>query len=78
MGVALPSLVVWGLGIPLFAYLLLKNVENTLTKVETKEKFGFLYNGYKKEYYYWEVIIMYRKIIMVVISVVISNFGVIT
>lgn len=36
-----------------------------------KEKLGFLYNGYKIEFYFWEVIIMYRKIMMVVIAVVI-------
>ena len=78
MGIALPSLIVWGVGIPLFAFILLRNVETKLTKLETKEKFGFLYNGYKKEFYYWEVIIMYRKIMMVVISTVIANFGVIT
>lgn len=78
LGVALPSLIVWGLGIPLFAFLLITREKDKLTSLETKEKFGFLYNGYKKEFYYWEVVIMYRKILMVIISVVIANFGVIT
>src|SRR5438270_701492 len=31
-----------------------------------KEKLGFLYNGYKLQYFYWEVIIMYRKILLIV------------
>lgn len=77
-GIALPSLVVWGLGIPLFAFLMMSSVKKTLNKVETKEKLGFLYNGYKREFFYWEVVIMYRKIMMVIISVVIVNFGVMT
>jgi hypothetical protein len=33
-----------------------------------KEQLGFLYNGYRKKFYYWEVIIMYRKIAMVFIA----------
>ena len=47
-------------------------------KMEVKEKYGFLYNGYRKQYYYWEVIIMYRKIIIIFIAVFVSNFGYIT
>jgi hypothetical protein len=46
--------------------------------VEVKEKFGFLYNGYKRRFFFWEIIIMFRKIAMVIISSVISNYGVIS
>jgi hypothetical protein len=76
--VALPSLIAWGLGIPFFAFILLNRVRTRLTKIDVRETYGFLYNGYKKQFYYWEVVIMYRKIAMVVIAVVISNLGVIT
>ena len=78
MGVALPSLIVWGLGIPLFAYILLTREKSKLNTLELRQKFGFLYRGYRKDYYYWEIVIMYRKIAMVVISVIIGNLGVIT
>ena len=37
--------------------------------------FGFLYNGYKKEYYFWEIVIMYRKIAIIFIAVFIANYG---
>jgi hypothetical protein len=47
-GVALPGIIIWGLGIPLFAFILLSRERNTLNKLETREKFGFLYRGYKK------------------------------
>lgn len=76
--VALPALIVWGLGIPFFAYILLTREKAKLGTMELKEKFGFLFNGYKKEFYYWEVVIMYRKILMIVIAVIIKSFGVIT
>lgn len=69
--VAIPSLVVWGLGIPFFAYLLLRREKNKLDTLETKEKYGFLFRGFKKKYYYWEIVIMYRKISLIVIAVVV-------
>lgn len=77
LGVAFPSLVVWGLGVPFFAFVLLSRKKNKLKVLEVKERYGFLYNGYKHEFYYWEVILMYRKILIVVIAYVIVNLGVI-
>ena len=76
--VALPSIIVWGLGIPTFAFVLLQKEKDRLKKIEVKEKYGFLYNGYRRDYYYWEVIIMYRKIVIIFIAVFVSNFGYIT
>jgi hypothetical protein len=36
MGVALPSLIVWGLGIPFFAYVLLTREKNKLGTLELR------------------------------------------
>lgn len=66
---AMPSIVVWGLGIPFFALVLMYRERHHLERVTTKEKFGFLYNGYQSQYFYWEIVIMYRKIAMIFISV---------
>lgn len=77
-GVALPSIIVWGVGIPFFAYLLLLREKHKLGTLELREKFGFLYNGYKKQFFYWETLIMYRKLSLVIIAVIISSYGVIT
>ena len=76
--VALPSIIVWGLGIPLFAFILLNKEKTKLKTLAVKQKFGFLYNGYRKEYYFWEVVIMYRKILIVFIAVFLVNLGTIT
>lgn len=62
----------------MLALILLNKEKSKLNSIQTREKLGFLYNGYKNEYYYWEVVIMYRKILMVIIAVVIANLGVIT
>jgi hypothetical protein len=75
---AMPAIIVWGLGIPFFAFSLLTRERESLNKLSVKEKFGFLYNGYKVEYYYWEIVIMYRKIGLIFIQVFISQNGAIT
>lgn len=40
-----------------------------------KEKFGFLYKGYKLDSFYWECVIMYRKVAMIFISVFLNGIG---
>ena len=45
-----------------------KNIEN-LNEIKFKTAFGFLYDGYSKRKYYWEFIILYRKMFMIFISV---------
>jgi rubredoxin len=41
-----------------------------------REMFGFLYSGYEDDYYYWEIIIMFRKVAFGIISVLIKPYGV--
>jgi len=41
-----------------------------------KEIYGFIYQGFKPEYYYWECIIMLRKFGFAFISVVLRPLGV--
>jgi hypothetical protein len=76
--IAVPALVIWGFGIPAFAWIVLARNKQDLDLVETREKYGFLYNGYKKKYYFWESINMYRKIAVIFVSVFLKLAGVIT
>ncbi|CDW79545.1 UNKNOWN [Stylonychia lemnae] len=75
--VALPCIIVWGLGIPFFALVILIKQRMKLENFDTRQKYGFLYRGYRKEYFYWEIVIMYRKILIIFTSVFVSNFGII-
>ena len=75
---AMPSLVIWGFGIPAFAWIVLAKNKDVLELTETREKYGFLYNGYKKNYYFWESVNMYRKITIIFISVFLKIAGIIT
>ena len=78
LSIAVPSLIIWGFGIPLFAWIVLARNRDDLDLTETREKYGFLYNGYKKNYYFWESVNMYRKITIIFISVFLKLAGVIT
>ncbi len=75
MGGALPGILVWGFGIPVVAFLFLYRSRSTLDTLTVKEKFGFLYNGYRERNYYWESVIMFRKVFMIFITVVLSSLG---
>ncbi|CDW81646.1 UNKNOWN [Stylonychia lemnae] len=75
--VALPSIIVWGLGIPFFALIILIKRRKQLNSFDIRQSYGFLYRGYRKDYYYWEIVIMYRKICIIFTAVFISNFGVV-
>lgn len=76
--VALPSLIIWGFGIPLFSWIVLSRHKNNLDETAIREKYGFLFNGYKKRFYYWESVNMYRKIAIIFISVFLIGSGTIT
>eukprot|EP00347_Sterkiella_histriomuscorum_P003561 403363820 len=73
--IALPSLFVWGAGIPFFAFVLLRNHRKSIESYETREKLGFLYKGYKSEFYYWEIIIIYRKALIAVVATTLNSLG---
>ncbi|CDW74640.1 UNKNOWN [Stylonychia lemnae] len=78
LGIGLPSLVVWGLGIPLFAFVLLERDHKSLDSLIIRQKYGFLYRGFKRRFYYWEIVITYRKIFLIFIQIFLVQYGVIT
>jgi len=70
--VSIPALIIWGIGMPAFAILMLSRHyrrQTIFTDSKVLSKYGFLYNGYKYHRYYWEMIILYRKCLVVFILV---------
>lgn len=65
----------WAIGIPGFAWLVLSEHKQQLANTNMREKFGFLYKGYKLDSFYWECLIMYRKVAMIFISVFLNGIG---
>lgn len=74
--VGIPGVGIWCLGIPAVAMLIIIKNHRELTYISIKAKYGFLYNGYKPERFYWEFVIIYRKILVIFISVFISTVSV--
>ena len=52
-GMAFPALIFWGFGIPIAATFILKHHYNELHELKTKALYGFLYEGYRIECFFW-------------------------
>jgi hypothetical protein len=74
--VGLPGIMAWGIFIPGICLILLLKLKRRIKDVDFRLKFGFLYNGYSSKYCYWEFVIMYRKIIMIFMSVFLGSISV--
>ena len=59
----------YGVGIPvvLFSMLYKAKLNHTMGSVMTKEKFGWIYIRFTYEYYFWEIAIMFRKFLFVLV-----------
>ena len=58
-------------------YILMSKEKENLDTDAAKIKYGFLYNGYKRANYTWEIVIMYRKTICLSLAVFLSGIGII-
>ena len=75
LSVVLPTILLFGLGVPLSSFFALKKIRSKLDDDENKVWYGFLYSGYRKKYYYWESVSMIRKVIFVFILTYYSTRG---
>ncbi|KAL8438432.1 hypothetical protein ACSSS7_000175 [Eimeria intestinalis] len=62
------GILLWSIGIPLVAFLVLYANRKRLNGRETRLKFGFLHNGFVKKYWYWETVVFARKFAVLVVS----------
>jgi hypothetical protein len=69
-------MIVWGFGIPLFAFFLLFVERDKLDRLEVRQKLGFLFRGYTLKFYFWEIVIMFRKITLILIQSFLVKYGV--
>jgi hypothetical protein len=74
--VVIPSLIVWGFGIPAVVLVALIRKRNELKKYAVRGKYGFMYNGYKPEKFYWEWLIVYREISIIIVAVLMVSLGI--
>ncbi|CAG9325672.1 unnamed protein product [Blepharisma stoltei] len=71
--VGLPSIIVWGLTMPAIVLLIMFKSRKKLSKRKNMLKFGFLFIGYRRNRYYWEFLILYRKITIICLAVFIFS-----
>ena len=71
--VVLPSLIFWGIALPWICLLVLYKNRKKLGNTKVRKRYGFLFNGYTKKEFYWEFIILYRKILIIYTSVFLAN-----
>jgi len=74
--VAFPSILIWGAGVPSGILCFLIKRRRELKSIKMKCKFGFFYNGYRLSHFYWEFLILYRKIIIISLVVFVGNYSV--
>jgi hypothetical protein len=75
--ISVPSITVWIFGLPtLCLFILYKKKAVLYTEHLTQLKFSFLYKGYHPEWYFWEFVILYRKVAVVCASVFLSTVSV--
>ena len=70
--VALPMLILYVIGIPALGLSLLKKNRDMLNHPEVMKKYSFLYKGYSTKWYFWETVVLTRKVCLVAILVFFS------
>ena len=74
MLLAVPSLIIWVIGMPLFAFIVLLVNRNGLDSGPVRIIFLVLYQGLKKNAFYWEFVNTLRKVLLLLFSTVLSVF----
>jgi hypothetical protein len=71
--VSIPGIVVWIVGLPVACLFILYKLRRGLLDPMTQLKFSFLYKGYHPKWYFWEFVILYRKVALVCTAVFLST-----
>lgn len=65
---AIFGIVIWGLGVPWYLYHKLAVNEERLREPFMRRKFGFLYDGFENDKYYFESVFLLRKLLFFMIG----------
>jgi hypothetical protein len=76
LGVALPGLILWGGAVPLTATIFVFRNRQQFDDLKIKQRYGFITTGYVDEHYYWEIVIMYRKMFVISASLFFASLSV--
>ena len=68
----IPSLIVWVIAVPIFAFMILFKNRNKLEDDNVKKYYLILYQGLTRKVYYWEFINTIRKVAIIGLSTILS------
>jgi hypothetical protein len=68
---ALPVTLLYLVPLPLLAFM--KLLKSDRGSDQVLSVYGFLFSGYKDQYWYWELVVLVRKILVAAISVFLSS-----
>jgi len=74
--VTVPAMVVWTFGVPMLGMYRVWKHRKELDDRAVREKLGFLYNGYENRTWYWEMVVLLRKMVLVALSLSYSGVSV--
>jgi hypothetical protein len=74
--VVLPGILIWGIIAPGICLAVLIHNRRNLRSLQVRLRLGFLFNGYNNKYYYWEFLIMYRKILIIFCSTFLTSISI--
>ena len=79
MTVAIPAFIVWGIGFPFLAFMNIYKLYSArkLWDLEPKQVFGFLFLGYERPKYWWELLILMRKVVILASLIWLNQISVI-
>ena len=68
-----PMILIWSLGIPLAAFIILYRNRHNLESTEVKKYYLMIYQGLKNDRFYWEFVNTGRKVLILSINVFLSR-----
>ena len=68
--VGIPGIVGYIVGLPALSYKLLHKFRYKLHEPRTRIRLGFLYDGFRSEQYWYELVVALRKVLIIMISTV--------
>ena len=79
IGVAVPAFIIWGIGLPFFAFVRLHKLYNLkrLESTRNQEVYGFLYLGYLPRKYWWGLVILARKVSIMITLIWLNSISVV-
>lgn len=70
----IPIISLWIVGLPLITWYILFRKRTNLADDENIARYGFLYTGLNHQAFYWEIILHFRKVLMICINVFMTTF----